>query len=478
MKNQSVSAFQNIDQIEMQKIVNNALLKADDGELFLESNYSQSVVLEEGVIKTASYNERHGYGLRAVKGEAVGFTHNNLIEPGAIRQSGAMIDQMIGRLDCGQKLIVPQKNSIKAPTQRYGSSSPFDDVSFEETIKSLYGIEAFLRQSCEWIKHVTLSYGVQWQKVMIIRPNSDVITDVRPLHRLGVQIIVENKQGRRESAFQGSGGRLAQAYWLKPEHYKPLCQDVIRQAMINCEAVPAPAGEFPVILGPGWPGVLLHEAVGHGLEGDFNRKKTSLFADQMGKQVASKGVTVVDDGTLENRRGSLNVDDEGTPSNRNVLIEDGILTGYLQDRHNAFLMGVEPTGNGRRETYAHLPMPRMTNTFMMAGNQSPQDIIADVQNGVYAANFSGGQVDITSGQFVFEVCEAYKIENGKLTTPLKGAMLIGNGPDVMKKITHIGNDLQFDKGIGTCGKDGQNVPVGVGQPTIAISKLTVGGTAI
>jgi TldD protein len=325
------------------------------------------------------------------------------------------------------------------------------------------------------VRQVSISFGASWQVIEILRGDGENYRDIRPLVRVNVSVVVGDGD-RQEAGSHGYGGREGFARFLETQAWRGATDDAVRQALVNLEAIPAPAGEMDVVLGPGWPGVMLHEAVGHGLEGDFNRKKTSAFAGLMGQRVASKGVTVVDDGTLAQRRGSLSIDDEGTPTNRTVLIEDGILVGYMQDRQNARLMSMKPTGNGRRQSYAHVPMPRMTNTYMLAGNRDPGEIIASVKNGIYAVNFGGGQVDITSGKYVFQVTEAYKIEDGKLAQPLKGAMLIGNGPTDLNRIGMVGNDLELDTGIGTCGKNGQGVPVGVGQPTLRMDRITVGGT--
>jgi len=342
--------------------------------------------------------------------------------------------------------------------------------------RSLAKIDAYVRDKDPRVKQVSASLLGNWQAVEIIRPGGHVASDVRPLVRINVSVVA-GEGDRMESGSNGAGGRALYDQWVTAENWQRIADEALRQAIVNLDSVPAPAGEMTVVLGPGWPGVLLHEAVGHGLEGDFNRKKTSAFSGLMGEQVAAKGVTIVDDGTLDSRRGSLTIDDEGTPTGRTVLIEDGILKGYMQDRMNARLMGVDPTGNGRRESYACKPIPRMTNTYMLAGDKDPAEILASVKNGLYAVNFGGGQVDITSGKFVFSCTEAYKIENGKVTAPVKGATLIGNGPEAMKKVSMIGNDLELDTGIGTCGKDGQGVPVGIGQPTLRMEELTVGGTA-
>ncbi|MEM8798533.1 MAG: metalloprotease TldD, partial [Pseudomonadota bacterium] len=358
----------------------------------------------------------------------------------------------------------------------YAPVNPLESVSFQNKVKLLNEIDTYLRAKDPHVVQVSANLNGEWQAIQILRPDGQLIDDIRPLVRVGISVVIE-RDGRRETGYAGAGGRTTYGEFITEEAWQVQADEALRIALVNLEAVDAPAGEMPVVLGPGWPGVLLHEAVGHGLEGDFNRKKTSAFSGLMGERVAAPGVTVVDDGTMENRRGSLSIDDEGTPTERTVLIEDGILTGYMQDRMNARLMGMAATGNGRRESFAHAPMPRMTNTFMLAGQDDPADILTRVDNGIYARNFGGGQVDITSGKFVFSCTEAYKIENGKVTAPIKGATLIGNGPDVLTKVTAIGNDLELDRGVGICGKAGQSVPAGVGQPTCLVSALTVGGTA-
>ena len=357
----------------------------------------------------------------------------------------------------------------------YNDDNPLDAPGFEAKVKLLAEIDAYVRDKDPRVRQVTASLSATWQVVEILRPDGESYRDIRPLVRVNVSVVA-GQGDRQESGSKGYGGREGYARFIETKAWRDAADGAIREALVNLESVPAPAGEMDVVLGAGWPGVMLHEAVGHGLEGDFNRKQTSAFAGLMGKQVAAKGVTVVDDGTMASRRGSLSIDDEGTPTNRTVLIEDGILVGYMQDRQNARLMNMKPTGNGRRQSYAHVPMPRMTNTYMLAGQRDPAEILASVKNGIYAANFGGGQVDITSGKYVFQCTEAYKIENGKIGAPLKGAMLIGNGPTDLHRITMVGNDLSLDTGIGTCGKNGQGVPVGVGQPTLRMERITVGGT--
>jgi len=358
----------------------------------------------------------------------------------------------------------------------YGDTNPLQGMAFDAKVKLLGDIDAYVRSKDPRVKQVSVSLAGNWQAVEILRSGGHNASDIRPLVRINVSVVVE-QDGRMESGSFGAGGRAEYAQWITPENWVNIADEALRQAIVNLDSVPAPAGEMTVVLGPGWPGVLLHEAVGHGLEGDFNRKKTSAFAGLLGERVAAKGVTVVDNGTMQDRRGSLSIDDEGTPTSNTVLIEDGILKGFMQDRMNARLMGMEATGNGRRQSYAHAPVPRMTNTYMLGGDMEPQEIIQSVKNGLYAVNFGGGQVDITSGKYVFSCTEAYKIEDGKVTAPVKGATLIGSGPEDLKRVTMIGNDMKLDTGVGMCGKDGQSVPVGVGQPTMRIENLTVGGTA-
>lgn len=456
------------------RTLEDALHGADDGELYLEYRASESYVFDDGRLKQASQDSSQGFGLRAVKGETSAYAHSAELSEEALNRAAATVKAV----DHGQ---VPVSTKI---TPRFGANhalytneNPIDAVGFPAKLKLLEEIDAYLRARDPRVKQVSATLAGSFQHIEIWRADGARATDIRPLVRLSIQVVVE-QNGRMESGSSGAGGRYLYEALMNPSGWKPQADEALRQALINLEAVPAPAGELPVVLGAGWCGVLLHEAVGHGLEGDFNRKGSSTFSGRMGEQVAAKGVTVVDDGTFENRRGSLTIDDEGTPTRRNVLIEDGILKGYIQDRMNARLMNVAATGNGRRESYAHLPMPRMTNTFMLNGNHTQEEMIKSVKRGVYAAHMGGGQVDITSGKFVFNVTEGYLIENGAITTPLKGITLIGSGPDIMGKISMIGNDMALDLGVGTCGKAGQSVPVGVGQPSLLISAMTVGGTAV
>lgn len=449
-----------------------ALHNADDGELFLEYRQSESIMFDDGRVKSASFDTAQGFGLRAVSGEATGYAHaSELSEHALLRAADTVRAVTLGHSGAAP-VPLQQTNRVL-----YGDENPLALVPFEDKVGLLADMDAYARSLDDNVHQVTASVLGSWQAVQIIKADGVRVGDIRPLVRLNIQVVLE-KDGRMEIGSHGIGGRVNFDAYMTADTWKPAVDEALRQARVNMQAVPAPAGEMVVVLGPGWPGILLHEAIGHGLEGDFNRKKTSAFAGLRGERVASAGVTVVDDGTLDARRGSLTIDDEGTPSSYTTLIEDGILKGYMQDRMNARLMGEASTGNGRRQSYAHMPMPRMTNTYMLPGDRDPAEILASVDRGLYATSFGGGQVDITNGKFVFTCTEAYKIENGKATTPVKGATLIGSGPDVLTKVTMIGNDLELDPGIGTCGKNGQGVPVGVGQPTLRIDGLTVGGTAV
>ena len=459
-----------IDSGQLRRHLARGLDGADDGELFLEYRQSEMLVFDNGRLKQASYDTAQGFGLRAVKGDAVGYAHaSDLSEPALKRAADAVRAVRGGH--SGHYAQAPARTNARL----YGDDNPLGAPDFEAKVRLIEAIDAAARASDPRVRQVSVSFGARYQIIEIVRTDGETYRDVRPLVRINVSVVAGNGD-RQESGSHGYGGREGYGRLLETDVWQSAVEAAVRQALTNLEAVEAPAGEMDVVLGPGWPGVMLHEAVGHGLEGDFNRKGASAFAGLMGRQVAARGVTVVDDGTLPGRRGSLSIDDEGTPSGRNVLIEDGVLVGYIQDRQNARLMGMRPTGNGRREGYAHLPMPRMTNTYMLAGDRDPAEILASVKNGIYAVNFGGGQVDITSGKFVFECTEAYRIENGKVGAPLKGAMLIGNGPDALTRVSLIGNDLALDSGIGTCGKNGQGVPVGVGQPTLRLDRITVGGT--
>ncbi len=460
-----------MDRAGVERIVEEALGGMDDGELFLEYSQSESVALDDGRIKSASFDTAQGFGLRALSGEATGYAHASELSEAAIRRAAATV-RAVKQGHGGTLAAAP----IGTNRTLYSDANPLSQVDFAAKAKLLAEIDAYARAKDPRVRQVMASLSGSWQAVQIVRPDGARVGDIRPLVRLNVSVVVAEGD-RMETGSSGAGGRVAYDRYLDPSQWRAQVDEALRQALVNLGAVPAPAGEMVVVLGPGWPGVMLHEAIGHGLEGDFNRKKTSAFAGLIGQRVAAPGVTVVDDGTIPDRRGSLTVDDEGTPSSRTVLIEDGILKGYVQDRLNARLLKMRPTGNGRRESYAHAPMPRMTNTYMLAGDRDPQEIIASVKRGLYAVNFGGGQVDITSGKFVFSASEAYLIEQGKIGPAVKGATLIGNGPDALTKVSMIGNDLKLDDGIGTCGKDGQGVPVGVGQPTVRMNGLTVGGTA-
>ncbi|WP_310621096.1 metalloprotease TldD [Flexibacterium corallicola] len=452
-------------------LVSDALSGTEDGELYLEYSQSEGLVFDNGRVKSTSFNNSQGFGLRAVLGETTGYAHSGEISEDAFKRAAEAVSSVKNGYT-GAFSPAPKQTNKKL----YTDENPIGSPSFEEKISLLQEIDAYARAKDPRVKQVSASIVGSWKTVDILRANGHRIRDVRPLVRLNVSIVAGDGT-RQETGSHGFGGREGFGAFVAETSWQSAVDEALRQALVNLEAVPAPAGTFDIVLGNGWPGILLHEAVGHGLEGDFNRKKTSAFAGLMGERIAAKGVTIVDDGTLENRRGSLSVDDEGTPTNRTVLIEDGILVGYMQDRQNARLMGMEPTGNGRRESFAHQPMPRMTNTVMESGDKDPKEIMESVKDGIYAASFGGGQVDITSGKFVFSCTEAYRIENGKLTTPVKGAMLIGNGPDALTRVSMIGNDMKLDPGIGTCGKQGQGVPVGVGQPSMRINAMTVGGTA-
>lgn len=446
-----------------------SLKNCDDGELFLQFTASESFGFDDGRLKTADYSRDSGFGLRGVSGEMTGFAHANDISAAAIARAGETL-----------RLLDPAKGAHAAPPRQnnrhlYTDASPLDLVPFADKVKLLETIDAAARARDPRVSQVSVGLSASWSVVEIVRADGFVARDIRPLVRLNVQIVAE-QNGRRETGSHGMGGRHLYDRLFDPGAWNGLVDDALAQALVNLEAVDAPAGEMTVLCGPGWPGVLLHEAVGHGLEGDFNRKGTSAFSGRIGERVAAPGVTVVDDGTIGERRGSLSIDDEGTPTSETVLIEDGILKGYMQDRLNARLMGMEATGNGRRESYAHAPLPRMTNTFMRAGNDDPAELLSRVKNGIFAKSFGGGQVDIVSGKFVFSCTEAYKVENGRLGAPIKGATLIGDGPSVLTRVTGIGNDLELDPGIGVCGKAGQGVPAGVGQPTLLVEGITVGGT--
>lgn len=460
-----------LDQDAALGLLQDAVQGADDGELFIERRRSESLVLDDGRVKNASYDASEGFGLRAVRGERAGYAHASTIDEHALRRAVATARLAVG--DGGGTLAAgPKGTNVKL----YSDVDPVAEATFPAKIDLLRQIDAFCRDLDPRIVQVSASLGASLQEVVILRPEGTVVTDIRPMSRINISVIVDDG-GRRESGSMGGGGRASLIGLIAPDHWQGVAREALRIALVNLTAEAAPAGVMDVVLGPGWPGILLHEAIGHGLEGDFNRKGSSAFAGLMGQQIAAKGVTVLDDGTIPDRRGSITVDDEGTPSAKNVLIDDGVLVGYMQDRQNARLMGVEPTGNGRRESYAHAPMPRMTNTYMLAGDTPPADLVADLKDGIYAVGFGGGQVDITNGKFVFSCTEAYRVKDGVVGAPIKGATLIGDGATALKQIRGIGNDLALDPGIGNCGKAGQWVPVGVGQPSLMIGGLTVGGSA-
>ena len=460
-----------MDRGKVQDTLDNALTNSDDGELFLEYSQSESFSYDDGRLKAASFDTSQGFGLRAVAGEATGYAHATELSEAAIARAA----NTVRAVSAGHSGIVAG-GPARTNTKLYTDLDPLQTAGFEKKVKLLEEINAYARAKDSRVRQVSASLSGEWQKIEIMRAGGEHYSDTRPLVRINVSVVVE-QGGRQESGSFGGGGRAGYDTFIEPDYWRAAVDEALRQALVNLDSVPAPAGEMTVVLGPGWPGILLHEAIGHGLEGDFNRKKTSAFAGLLGQRVAAPGVTVVDDGTIDGRRGSLSIDDEGTPTSRTVLIEDGILKGYMQDRQNARLMGMAPTGNGRRQGFSSPIMPRMTNTYMLGGTADPREIMQSVKNGIYAVNFGGGQVDITNGKFVFSCTEAYRIENGKLGAPIKGATLIGSGPESLTKVSMIGNDMKLDTGVGTCGKNGQSVPVGVGQPTIKLDGLTVGGTA-
>lgn len=456
----------------VQSIVDTALRNADDGELYLQYRQAESILLDDGRIKSAGFDVSQGFGLRLVIGETMGYAHASDINEASIRRAAENVQAVQAGQATGHYDLPPAATNHSL----YHSDNPLELIGFDTKLKVLDAIDSYARSQDSRVCQVTASLSADWQAVHIVRAGSEHVSDIRPLIRVNVSVVMQ-KDGRMERGDYGYGGRHDFSVQIQEETWRNAVDMAIQQASVNMQSRPAPAGEMTVVLGSGWPGVLLHEAVGHGLEGDFNRKGSSAFAGRIGERVAAPGVTVLDDGTLPGRRGSLNVDDEGTATSSTTLIEDGILKAYMQDRLNARLMNSHSTGNCRRESYAHLPMPRMTNTYMLAGDKEPQEIIASVKDGIYAVNFGGGEVDITNGKFVFSCTEAYKIENGKITYPIKGATLIGSGPEALQKVTMIGNDMKLDTGVGTCGKNGQNVPVGVGQPSMRLDDLTVGGTA-
>ena len=461
-----------LSEVDLERVLHQLLTHhVDDADLYFQSSRHEAWSLEDGIVKSGTHSIERGVGVRAISGEKTGFSYSDEIVLPALTQA-AEAARAIARLG--------QEGRVQAWARRgkqglYEPADPIETLKAEEKVTLLHALDAEARKQDSRVKQVMVSLAAVHDVVMVAGSDGTLAADVRPLVRLNVTVVAE-QGGRREQGTAGGGGRLGYGIFLDRQRGLGYAREAVRQALVNLEARDAPAGTMTVVLGPGWPGVLLHEAIGHGLEGDFNRKGSSAFSGRIGERVASEFCTIVDDGTLAGRRGSLNVDDEGTPSQCTMLIERGVLKGYMQDKMNARLMGVAPTGNGRRESYAHLPMPRMTNTYMLAGQSDPNEIIASVDKGLYAVNFGGGQVDITSGKFVFSASEAYLIENGKITHPVKGATLIGNGPDVLTRVSMVGSNLELDSGVGTCGKDGQSVPVGVGQPTLRIDALTVGGT--
>lgn len=465
-----------LDEQHLQKLLNQLLGKGvDDGDLYFQHSVHENWALEDHQIKSSSYDIARGVGIRALSGEKAGLAYTDTFNENTLLQSVHMARNIA--LKSNQTLTLPVTRIQKQNTSLlYPVLNPLL-LDSQEKVALLRAVDQKAHALDPRVTKVRASLGASYEVILILNGQGILTTDIRPLVRLNIEVMVE-ENGRREHGTGSGGGRADYQYFLENDCVNTYVNKAVHEALLNLRAEPAPAGTMPVVLGPGWSGVLLHEAVGHGLEGDFNRKNLSTYSGKLGQKVASSQVTVVDNGTLPGRRGSLNVDDEGTPTQYNVLIENGILKNYMQDRLNARLMGLPPTGNGRRESFAHLPMPRMTNTYMLAGQYTPEEIIASVEKGIYAANLGGGQVDITSGQFVFSTSEAYLIENGKITRPVKGATLIGNGPEVMQQVSMVGNDLQLDSGIGTCGKDGQSVPVGVGQPTVKVDALVVGGTSV
>jgi TldD protein len=460
-----------LDQSAALSLLRQATDGAEDGELFLERRRSEALVFDDGRVKNASYDAAEGFGLRAVKGDVAGYAHSTEISEAALRRASETARLAVG--DGGGTLA---DGPAGTNARLYTEADPMADATFAVKLDTLREIDAFARALDPRVVQVSASLAASHQEVFILRPDGALVSDIRPMVRLNVSVIVE-ENGRRESGSAGGGGRIGMTGLLERAHWEATAREALRIAVVNLRSEAAPAGVMDVVLGPGWPGILLHEAVGHGLEGDFNRKKQSAFAGLMGQRVAAPGVTVLDDGTIPDRRGSITVDDEGTPAGKTVLIEDGILVGYMQDRQSARLMGVAPTGNGRRESYAHAPMTRMTNTYMLGGDAEPEAILADLKDGIYAVGFGGGQVDITNGKFVFSCTEAYRVKDGTVGAPVKGATLIGDGATALKNVRAIGNDMALDPGMGNCGKAGQWVPVGVGQPTMLIGGLTVGGSA-
>ena len=454
-----------------QDLISDALRDADDGELFLERRQSESLSFDDGKLKAASFDETQGFGLRAVRGETAAYAHSTELSETALRRA-IEVCRTVARGDGATVSVAPERTNSRL----YAETNPAEAMGFAEKVSLLQKADAYARALDPRVVQVSVSLAADWQAIEILRADGSTYRDVRPLVRFSVAVVSSNGKDQGQGS-HGLGGRGDPLSYVTEDIWQAATREALRQSLVSLEAKPAPAGEMDVLLGPGWPGILLHEAIGHGLEGDFHRKKTSVFTKLMGERIAAKGITVVDDGTIPERRGSITIDDEGTPSKRTTLIEDGILVGLMQDRLNARLMGVTPTGNGRRQSYSHAPMPRMTNTFMLSGDKPPEEIQRSIKKGLYAKSFGGGQVDITSGKFVFSCTEAYLIEDGRITTPVKGATLIGAGAEALTRISMVGNDMALDPGIGTCGKQGQGVPVGVGQPSLRIDRLTVGGTA-
>ena len=461
-----------LDFNKIEKIINESLRKADDGELFLEFRQSENFIFDDKKIKNASASIDKGFGLRSIKDETSAYSHSSDISERSIKNAGKTVQSILSS-SSKSKIIDP----IRTNKKHYSNINPLSDFTTEQKTKLLKSIDEYARKLDKRVKQVSASLHGEWQAVHILRKGGYHCGDIRPLVRLNISVTIDNGK-IMETGLSGMGGRKNYEDFFNDKTWKKQTKDALRQAITNLESSPAPAEKMPIILGPGWPGIILHEAIGHGLEGDFNRKKISVFSDLLGKKIASKNVTVVDDGTINNKRGSITIDDEGTPSQCTTLIKNGIMVGHMQDRLNASLMKTKSTGNGRRESYEYLPMPRMTNTYMLSGNVPEEDIFKSVKKGLYAVNFSGGSVDITSGQFEFSTSEAYMVENGKITKPVKGATLIGKGEEVLKKISQVGNNMALDGGIGTCGKEGQGVPVGVGQPTILVDEILVGGTDV
>jgi TldD protein len=457
---------------DAESIISDTLNKCDDGELYLEESKSENILLDDNKIKSSNYSSDLGFGFRAISGEIVAYSHSNEISKDSLKQSSKNLNSTLKSVKGIYNYEIPNTNK-----KYYENINPIEQKDLNSKLEILNNVNEYLRSKDTNIKQVTSSFSGEQKSIEIIRSGGESLVDVRPLVRFNVSVMVE-KDGRKETGVYGIGGRQSYDAYLNNDNWKNVCDEAFRIASVNLQSKPAPAGEMKVVLGPGWPAILIHEAIGHGLEGDFNRKKTSAFHDLMGKRVASEGVTIVDDGTLDKRRGSLTIDDEGTPTERTVLIENGILKNFMQDRLNARLMNTRSTGSGRRESYKHIVLPRMRNTMMLSGNNTQDEMIKSVDKGIFAVSFGGGQVDITSGKFVFNCTEAYEIIKGKIGSPIKGATLIGDGPSILKEVSMVGNDMMLDPGIGTCGKAGQGVPVGVAQPSILINKMTVGGTKI